>query len=548
MPTHASADSSPLDDAPTAQPVVIVGAGPVGLITALGLISHGIPVVVLEDDAELSRQTKAGTVLTRTLEVLHRYDALTPVLRESMRIDEIGDIERSTGDARFSVRTDTLAADTRFPFVINIPQNALEEQLYGELRSRVPDAVRLRHRVVGFDQHADSVTLQIESPGGTYEMEARYVLACDGGRSTIRSLLGIPVEGKTLEVRYMLVDLKVDLDVDNPRDYPYLAYFSDPQEWMILVRQPHCWRFLFPLPQDETEPTLEELREKALHFIGDVDKVDVVGTNIYSVHLRMAQRWREDRVFLMGDAAHLITPMWALGLNTGVLDASNMAWRLAWVLRGWADPGLLDAYEREQSIVASSGSAQMAELARAAMEGSDDGVRTRADWGHAMTRTLLGVRLDVNGTGEWSMSPDSEEPSPIRVGDRIPDGTVFGPEGGHVYVHDLAADSFVALTFTDARRRPTLPAPTTPGLKHWIVSRWDAPHDSGLRGRSLFDPGDAYRDRLGVSNDTVVLVRPDGHVAAILPRDSSVERVYRSIVRPGSLRGDDDSGNGTEEE
>ncbi|KAA9085445.1 FAD-dependent monooxygenase [Microbacterium radiodurans] len=525
--------AEPGPDAAAVHPVVIAGAGPIGLITALGLVHHGIPVIVLEDDAELSRDTKAGTVLTRTLEVLDRYDAVEPVLRDSVRLDEIGDIERATNVARFSVRTEKLVDDTRYPFVVNIPQNSLEASLYATLRERAGAAVRLRHRVEGFSQTDEGVVLQVASPEGAYDLRAQYVLACDGGRSTIRGQLGIAVAGKTLEARYMLVDLRVDLDVDNPRDYPYLAYFSDPDEWMILVRQPHCWRFLFPLAAGEAEPDETQLREKALRFIGDVDDVEVLGTNIYSVHLRIAERWREDRVFLMGDAAHLITPMWALGLNTGVLDASNLPWRLAWVLRGWADPTLLDGYEREQSAVAVRGSAEMAELARAAMEHVDEtSATTRADWGYAMTRTLLGVRLDVGGADAWGMSPAGSEPSAVRVGDRIPDLVVFGPDGGRHRLHDLVSDSFVALVFADARRRPALPA-EAPGLGCFVVSRWDAPHDSGLRERFLFDPGSLVRERLGVEDDTVVLVRPDGHVAAILPRGSGdPAEVYRSIVRP----------------
>ena len=142
----------------------------------------------------------------------------------------------------------------------------------------------------------------------------------------------------------LLVDVKVDLDVENPRDYPYLAYFADPEEWMILVRQPHCWRFLFPLPADKPEPTRKEFEAKVLRFIGPVTSLEILNTVNYRIHHRVASQWRTGRVFLMGDAAHLITPMWALGLNTGVLDALNLPWRLAWVERGWSSDALLDGY------------------------------------------------------------------------------------------------------------------------------------------------------------------------------------------------------------
>jgi 3-(3-hydroxy-phenyl)propionate hydroxylase len=191
----------------------------------------------------------------------------------------------------------------------------------------------LGHRLTGFEQKADRVVLQFQN-GKT--VEASYLLGCDGGRSTVREKLGIPVEGESLPVKYALIDLEIDLDVANPRDYPYLAYFSDPREWMILVRHPHCWRFLFPVALDGPEPSAEALRDKVLSFIGGASGVRILGSVIYRVHHRVASEWRRGRVFLMGDAAHLITPMWALGVNTGLLDCSNLCWRLAWFLRGWA--------------------------------------------------------------------------------------------------------------------------------------------------------------------------------------------------------------------
>ncbi|MFD1504876.1 FAD-binding monooxygenase [Georgenia yuyongxinii] len=514
-------------------PVAVIGGGPIGLVTAIGLAHYGVPVVVYEEDDRLSLDTKAGTILTRTLEVLHRYGALDDVLRAAVRVDEIGELDRATNTSTLSVRTGDLTEDTRYPFVINIPQHELEPLLRDALERKAPGALRMGHRLRTFTDHGDRVELTLDGPAGEVIQEAGYVLACDGGHSTVRRLLGITVEGKTLEDRYSLVDLKVDLDLANPRDYPYLAYFGDPQEWMVLVRQPHCWRFLFPLGPGRPEPTREEFAEKVARFIGETDSMEILGTNIYSVHHRVAETWNVGRVFLMGDAAHLITPMWALGLNTGILDASNLPWRLAWLFRGWADESVLAGYEQEQAPVAIKGSGALAEAARANMGRRAEGAPAMGEgnWGNAFTRALLGVKLDVDGDGEWSMVKSGDVPLPVTAGDRAPDLPVFGPDG-QTYVHDLCANSFVALHFTDARRQPNIPGPTRPGLRHYVVSRWDAPHDSGLRDRALFDPSERLRRRLGVGEDVVVLLRPDAHIAAILPAgdpDAVVEK-YRSIV------------------
>lgn len=512
------------------KPVLVVGAGPVGLMTALALKFYHVGFQLFEEDREFSSDTKAGTILTRTLEAFRRYGVDRDVLSRALRLDEIGEIERATNLRRTSVMTENLIDETRFPFVINMPQHHLEPILAKALTDGHPGAVNLRHRLLSFQQTADGVTARFETPHGEREVEGCYLIACDGGRSTVRGLLGVDVEGTSLDVRYMLVDIKVDLDFSNPRDYPYLAYFADPNEWMILVRQPHCWRFLFPLAPGASEATPAELETKVRHFIGEVSSLEVLNTVTYRVHHRIATQWRAGRVFLTGDAAHLITPMWALGLNTGVLDTINLPWRLAWVLRGWAGDSLLDGYEREQRPLAALGSGEMAEAARRRMDGETAATKAMSgsDWANAMTRSMLGVRLDVDGSGLWSIV--KTERGPIRVGDRVPDMPLFDGGGGRIYLHDLCDDSFVALHFTDVRRRPRLP-PDQPGLRHFVVSRWDAPLDSGLRDRALLDIGNRLRVRLGCADDTVVLLRPDDHVAAILPAGAeAVETIYSRIL------------------
>jgi len=313
------------------KPIIVVGAGPVGLTTALGLDFYGLPFLLFEDDAELSRDTKAGTILTRTIEAFRRYGVADEVLAKALRVDEIGDVERATNIARPSVQTALLGEDTRYPFVINMPQHHLEPILCDAIDRRRPGALHLRHRLTSFRQTGDGVVASFETPDDNRDVEGSYLLACDGGRSTVRTQLGVAVEGESSDVRCLLVDVKVDLDVANPRDYPYLAYFADPQEWMILVRQPHCWRFLYPLAAGVPEPGADEFRDKVIRFIGPVDEMEILNTIVYRIHHRIATQWRRDRVFLMGDAAHLITPMWALGLNTGILDAISLPWRVAWV-------------------------------------------------------------------------------------------------------------------------------------------------------------------------------------------------------------------------
>ena len=507
-------------------PVAIVGAGPVGLTTALALSYFEIPFVVFETNAGLSTETKAGTTLIRTLEVWQRFGAADRILSKAMRVDEIGDIERATNRKRDAVKLHLLRDETRFPFVINLPQSDMEPALRDSLASSKFGTIHHRHRLTGFTQHAGHVTLELDTPDGQKTFDASFLLACDGGRSTVRERLGVSVEGRSLPERFALVDLKVDLDVENPRDFPYLGYFSDSKEWMILVRQPECWRFLYPVFEGQREFTDDELLEKAMTFIGGAKNAELVGTNLFKIYHRVASKWHHGRVVLLGDAAHLITPMWALGLNTGILDANNLAWRIAWIMRGWAGETLLDGFESEQKPVAEQGSGEMAEAGRAYMASRIADVKAMSGhaWGNAYTRSLLGVRLGLNGTGDWSMVKPFAEPPPVVVGDRAPDGVVHDSAGHETRLHDLFGQSFVALYFTDVRRRPDIPAKDLPWLRHYAVSRWDAPRDSAIRNRALLDSGDRVTQRYGCKPDTMVLVRPDDHIAAIEPMTSSSSR------------------------
>lgn len=516
--------------------VAIIGSGPVGMITALGLAYYGIPCAIYEDDMSLSLDTKAGTILTRTIEILNRYGAADEVLAKSMRVDEIGEIERRTQKSTFPVFLDELADETRYPFVINMPQHHLEPILAEYLKRTGLVTTYMGHRLEAFEEKGDHVELKVRNSQGVITTKAQFVLACDGGRSTVRELMGVPVEGHSLPVKYSLVDLEADLDVGNPRDYPYLSYFADPEEWMILVRQPHCWRFLFPMKEGAAEPTEDELKAKALSFIGKVENVKVINKVTYRVHHRVATEWRSGRVFLMGDAAHLITPMWALGLNTGALDASNLPWRLSWYLRGWADESILDGYEREQKPLAVHGSGEMAEAARKSMEKRSDGVEAMSqnNWQNAYTRTMLGVKLDVIGSTNWSMVARADRPASI-AGDRLPDYMVQTAQGMPRRIHDVCAGKFTALYFTDARRGPSIPLGQSPVLQHFQVSRFDAPLDrnEALRQRSLMDPGNALAKRMGVASNTLVLVRPDEHIAAIIPIDGDpkqASKLYAAVT------------------
>jgi 3-(3-hydroxy-phenyl)propionate hydroxylase len=177
----------------------------------------------------------------------------------------------------------------------------------------------------------------------------------------------------------------------------------------------------------------------------------------------------------------------------------------------------------------------MAEAGRAYMASRIADVKAMSGhaWGNAYKRSLLGVRLGLIGTGDWSMVKPFAEPPPVVVGDRAPDGVVHDSAGHETRLHDLFGSSFVALYFTDVRRRPDIPAKDLPWLRHYAVSRWDAPRDSDIRSRALLDSGNRVTQRYGCEPDTMVLVRPDDHIAAIAPMKSGrADSAYQAALKP----------------
>ena len=229
-------------------PIIVVGAGPVGLTTALGLDFYRLPFALFEDDAELSLDTKAGTILTRTIEAFRRYGVADQVLAKALRVDEIGDVERATNTARPSVQTALLSDDTRYPFVINMPQHHLEPILQRGDRGA-------QTRRAPFTASADVVP-------AVEPMASSRVSKPPTARAKSRALISWPATaGAARCARSSACRWKESPPMSDAcwstsrsistwliRAITRISPISPiPQEWMILVRQPHCWRFLYPL-------------------------------------------------------------------------------------------------------------------------------------------------------------------------------------------------------------------------------------------------------------------------------------------------------------
>jgi 3-(3-hydroxy-phenyl)propionate hydroxylase len=333
-------------------PVVIAGAGPTGLMCALALASRGVPVVVCEAEPNLTHDLRAGTFHPPTQEMMAPYGITERMHEHGLRVRHWQ--IRSRRDAMVAEFDLGVLSDvTRYPYRLHLEQHRLTPIQLDILRGHPNAEVHFGHRVTGFEQKADSVVVSFESEGIPTRLEASYLVAADGGRSTVRKLLGVEFEGFTWPEQFLVVSTPHDL---SRQGFTMNAYVADPEEWVAVFKMPDAgppglWRLAFPcapgLPDDALlEPRNVQARMQG--FLPNGQAYEIKYQSIYRVHQRVASEWRRGRVLLAGDAAHLNNPLGGFGLNSGIQDAVNLADKLAPVWRGEADEALLDRYVRQR--------------------------------------------------------------------------------------------------------------------------------------------------------------------------------------------------------
>ncbi|MFC7733476.1 FAD-dependent oxidoreductase [Actinomadura keratinilytica] len=329
---------------PASRDVVIVGAGPTGLMLAGELAAAGIGCTVLERRAGGSSLTRAFAVHARTLELLDARGVADELLATGTRVDRL---------ALFagSARLDLSGLPGRFPFVLVTPQYETERVLAGRARAAGAEIVE-GAEVVDVRQDADGVDLVVSTADGTDIRRAAYVVGCDGVRSTVRRALALPFPGRSVVRSVMLADVRLDdppgevLSVGATGDaFAFVVPFGD--GWYRAI----AWDRNRQAP--DSEPVdFDELRATMRRALGtDHGMRDPRWTSRFHSDERQVPCYRVGRVFLAGDAAHVHSPAGGQGMNTGIQDAANLGWKLAAELHGWAPPGLLDTYHDERHPV-----------------------------------------------------------------------------------------------------------------------------------------------------------------------------------------------------
>jgi 2-polyprenyl-6-methoxyphenol hydroxylase-like FAD-dependent oxidoreductase len=500
--------------------VLIVGAGPTGLVLAVELARRGVRFRLVDRSARFFGGSRADGIQPRTLEVFDDLGLADTVLAEGntgilVRVYRGGTVVQETQPAEPMPER----PDVPYPNIWFLPQFRTEE-LLRDLLAAFGGRVELATELVGLTQDDDGVSATLTRNGTTEQVRARYLIGADGGRSTVRNLLAIRFEGETDEgMRVLFADVRVDgLDRDHGR-----VWMAGESGVALMPLSGTDLFTLTALPPATGEPTLDYLQGLVTEATGrgDIRLRELTWVTVWRANARKAERFRAGRVFLAGDAAHVCPPTGGQGMNTGIQDAYNLGWKLAAVLGG-APAELLDSYEAERVPAAEAALAVSTALLDKHKRGDEDAFH-RGSEVHQLGLNYRGGPLAV----ELRATPGG-----VLAGDRAPDAPCRDAAGRSVRLFDVfRGPHWTVLAFGGrSRERVSELAARVAGIGHvFSVVRPDGPTDS----RTLVDDQGHAHAAYGIGTDAMLLVRPDGYLGLCAGPDSVADiEIYMRQVSP----------------
>lgn len=510
-------------------PVVIAGAGPAGMVTALELARHGVPSVLLNSELQVSQGSRAIVFTRRSMEILQQVGVAGRMTASGLPWRFGNSIYQGQTVFRMEAPHD---ADDRFFPMLNLQQQYLEEYLLDACAASPLIELRWGNKVVGVQQQADHARLTVDTPEGEYALEAGWLVAADGGRSDIRTLLGLKLEGASYEGFFVIADICIDLPLPTER----LAFFDpvwNPGNTILMHREPHgIWRVDYQLPPGEKPE--DALRPESLKARIDA-QLAMIGfggtpwemdwSSVYSARTLTLPDYVSGRVIFTGDAAHLLPIFGVRGANTAFQDAQSLGWHLAFVLKGLAGERLLANHSAER-VGAAREIIDEAGKSTRFMTPPTRGFRVLRDAVLSLSRTQAFVRPLYH----WRTSRPHEYTHSVlnSPGD---DNALFtaGPAHGAPprnirlgvgdYLLDHLGGGFDLLYFTDAAAMPqplqdVVAQVRAQGVPLRVTAIGAAAPVQGA-DQTLADADGHLRQRYGIgASGGAYLLRPDQHVCA----------------------------------
>lgn len=505
-------------------PVVVVGAGPVGLTMALDLAAKGHRVVILDDDTTLSKGSRAICFAKRTLDIWDRLGVGSRMMDKGVSWNVGKVFFRNQEVWSFNLRPEE---GHQRPAFINLQQYYCEGYLYEAVCAQPLIELRSGHKVLNVVNQAEGVHLDVETQQGNYTLEAEWLLACDGSRSAIRRALGESSSGRVFKDRFLIADVRMQADFPAERWFWFDPPFH-PNQSVLLHSQPdNVWRIDFQLgwgadPVEAVKP--ENVLPRIRALLGADAPFELEWVSIYTFACERMERFRHGRILFAGDSAHRVSPFGARGANSGIQDADNLAWKLNLVLNAQAPDSLLDSYSHERELAADENirhSSRSTDFITPKSEVS----RLFRDAALILARRHAFARVLVN-SGRLSL-PSAYPDSPLNTADThefsatatplgacVPDAPIE-QNGQQGWWLGQLGSGFTLLEFGEgqASQSEVVDELVAQGLLTRLRV-WPAGTSTTQAQGGIIDSQDMLRQRYDAQPGSCYLIRPDQHLCA----------------------------------
>lgn len=514
-PELTMSDPGP-DHAP--RPVIVVGAGPVGLAAAIDLAQHGRKVLLLDDDDTVSVGSRGVCYAKRALEVLDRLGVGDPCLAKGVSWNVGRTFFREDEVYNFNLCP---APDHKRPGMINLQQYYLEEYLIRRAAALPDLEIRWKNKVVGIDTAGPRPKLDVQTPDGFYALTADWLIVADGARSPIRHMMGLDIDGKVFMDRFLIADVVMQAEFPAERWFWFDPPFHPGQSVLLHRQADNVWRIDFQLGWD-ADPDAEKQPDKVIPriqaMLGDDRPFELEWVSVYTFQCRRMKDFRAGRVLFVGDAAHQVSPFGARGANSGIQDTDNLIWKLKLVMDGQAPDTLLDSYSQERVFAADENIMNSTRSTEFITPKSKTSLTFRnAVLGLAGTYPFARALVNSGRLSVPSFYTDSPLNTPDRdvfAGDMMPgapmDDAPIRRDGVDGWLLDQVGDRFVLLIHAPA----DCPDALDPMLDDLVVPLRCLTIGPAGKPWDLIDIKSRFAERYDARPGTTYLLRPDQHVAA----------------------------------